>query len=151
MPHTTPATYIGQTRTTLNRRIQSHSYNGSIKEHFLKEHHQTPTKELILNNTEIIEKEQNYQRLCIKESLLILHHNPSINKQYNNFTHTLKLNPHRNIMNNQINTRAQSLGYNDISIDSTTGPSSTQPPTPTRSSISTSRRQYLTRSSNTCT
>ena len=44
-----------------------------------------------MNNTKIIAKAQDRYRLTIKEALLISHHASSINKQFENFTHSLKL------------------------------------------------------------
>ena len=54
-------------------------------------------------------------RLSIKEALLILHKNPTINRQFDNFSHTLRLRPNRTINNhqggqNQITSNNPALG-----------------------------------------
>ena len=94
LSHSKATAYIGYTECTLERRITGHSYNGSIKQHFLTYHDIKPTKELIANNTTILTKANDKQRLTIKEALLILRYSPVINRQFDNFQHTLKLHKH---------------------------------------------------------
>ena len=110
--HNQPQIYIGQTTTTLNRRLGSHTYNGSIKQHYINDHDTVPTKSEIINNTKILTHASDKHRLSIKEALLILHSNPIINRQFENFTHTLKLKPNRTIStthpsNTTVNNSAQ--------------------------------------------
>ena len=90
-----PKIYIGHTRCSLARRLDSHSQRGSIKQHFAEDHDCKITKQQLYDNTSIIATASDKQRLIIKESLLILENNPSINKQFDNFNHVLKLNPMR--------------------------------------------------------
>ena len=71
--------------------MQYHSQRGSILEHYRMQHKIKPTKEQLITNTKILDKATDKYRLAIKESLLIIANNPSINRQYNNFTNILKL------------------------------------------------------------
>ena len=130
--HHLPEKYIGKTQKTLASRMQSHIYRGSIKDHLIEQHNVKPTLDLLLDNSTILALESDSYRLTIKESLLILHLAPSINRQFNNFSHTLKLKPNRdvsdlNIRLSQINNsqnnnqptnpaNANSTDNNDISI-----------------------------------
>ena len=86
--------YIGYTECTLERRITGHSYNGSIKQHLITDHDIKSTKELIADNIIILTKANDKQRLRIKEALLILNYSPVINRQFDNFQHTLKHHKH---------------------------------------------------------
>ena len=88
--------YIGLTSVSLQKRIQNHTYNGSIKLHFLQSHNIVPTKNQILDNTTILTHAEDRYRLSIKEALLILQNSPLINKQFDNFTNILKLHKSRN-------------------------------------------------------
>ena len=60
-------------------------------------HQKPPTRNELTENTNIIARAHDRQRLTIKEAFSILHHNPAINKQFDNFNSTIKLHPHRNI------------------------------------------------------
>ena len=71
------------------------SQNKSIQDHMSKYHHIKSTKSDRLKNTTIIARENNRNRLSIKEALYIRHASPEINKQDDNFQRTLKLNPER--------------------------------------------------------
>ena len=132
-PHHLPEKYIGKTQKTLAKRMQSHTYNGSIKDHLNTHHNTKPTLDMLLNNTTILTSENDSYRLTIKESLLILHLAPAINRQFNNFDHTLKLKPNRdisclNIRLSQINNGQQQPKPNDPPVnDSYISPSLTQP------------------------
>ena len=49
--------YVGMTTTkTLTKRLKSHKNNGSIKNHLTDYHNKTISKELLENNTKIINK-----------------------------------------------------------------------------------------------
>ena len=74
-----------------------------ILQHFLNSHNRKPTRSELTENTSIIAKADNRYILAVKEALLILHQNPSINKQFETFSHTLKLQPH---VNNNISTNS---------------------------------------------
>ena len=99
LPHGDAAEYIGLTSTTVNKRLASHLQHGSILEHFKDCHNYKPTKQQLIDNTTILDHAQDRYRLFIKEALHIMKHNPSINKQYDNFTNVLKLYTHRNYTN----------------------------------------------------
>ena len=96
-------TYIGMTQTSVSRRLTMHLQSGSILQHFLNSHNRKPTRSELTENTSIIAKADNRYILAVKEALLILHQNPSINKQFETFSHTLKLQPH---VNNNISTNS---------------------------------------------
>ena len=87
--------YIGMTQNTLSRRLTLHAQSGSICKHFQDRHKAKPNREQLTDNTKIIEKATNRHHLKIKEALLILKRNPSINKQYDNFENILKLHTHK--------------------------------------------------------
>ena len=70
--------------------------SGSFRRHFEDTHQTRPTKSEIIDNTSILTTAENRQKLCIKEALLILQHNPKINRQYDNFSNILKLYKSRN-------------------------------------------------------
>ena len=72
-----------------------HGQGGSIHKHLETHHNIKPTRQQLTGNTTIIAKDNNRYRLLIKESLLISKHSPSINKQFDNFTHILKLHSNR--------------------------------------------------------
>ena len=91
--------YIGVTTTSVSRRLTMHSQNGGILKHFQQDHHCKPTRQQLTENTTILTHDNNKNKLMIKEALLILQHNPSINRQFDNFTNTLKLYSHRNHSN----------------------------------------------------
>ena len=97
MPHCKAENYIGMTQTTLSRRLTYHAQSGSIYKHFKQEHNIKPTRDQLADNTIIIAKANNRYKLAIKEALLILEHAPTINKQFDNFLHTLKLHTGRNL------------------------------------------------------
>ena len=107
LSHSKATAYIGYTECTLDRRITGHSYNGSIKQHFMSDHNIKPTKELIANNTTILTKAQDKHRLTIKEALLILKHSSAINRQFDNFQHTLKLHKHHTTNEPSMPTQSQ--------------------------------------------
>ena len=83
--------YIGLTQTTLKQRLSSHFYKGSIYDHFLSHHGLRPNKIQLQDNTTILSKATDRYRLSIKEALLISQKQPTINRQFETFTHTLKL------------------------------------------------------------
>ena len=61
-----------------------------------------PTRQELVENTTIITKAESRYKLSIKEALLILKRNPTINKQFDNFTNILKLHAHRNHGSNNL-------------------------------------------------
>ena len=91
LTHPKVSVYIGYTKTRLLRRLKSHLQKGSIKEHFRLSHNTELTNDIVCNNTHIIAKDSDKYRLTVKEALLISQHGPLINKQFDNFSNTLKL------------------------------------------------------------
>ena len=97
LPHgQVAAEYIGMTQNCLSRRLSLHIQNGAIKDHFEKEHKCKPKHKLLANNTNIIATEPIRLKLAIKEAIYIKNLNPSINRQFEKFDNTLKLQPFRN-------------------------------------------------------
>ena len=95
LPHCKAEKYIGMTQTTVSRRLSYHAQSGSIFKHFDNKHNCKPTRDTLINNTNIIASAENRYKLSIKEALLIREKNPAINKQYDNFVNILKLNTHK--------------------------------------------------------
>ena len=95
LPHCKAEKYIGMTQTTVSRRLSYHAQSGSIFKHFTNTHSCKPTRDLLVNNVNIIASAETRYKLSIKEALLIREKSPTINKQYDNFVNILKLNTHR--------------------------------------------------------
>ena len=85
------STYIGQTTTTLSRRLTMHLASGLPKQHTTNAHKTILNRENIVNNTNILPIENDPYRLSILEALLIHKTQPSINKQLASTHRTLKL------------------------------------------------------------
>ena len=83
--------YIGLTTNTLSRRLTLHLSNGAPKLHTSHKHDMTLTRQMLENNTKILAKESDYNKLHILEALFIQHFKPHINKQDTGSTRTLKL------------------------------------------------------------
>jgi len=83
--------YIGLTTTTLSRRLTMHLYNGAIKKHLNDEHNTTVSRSILVDNTEIVNRVNDVNRLQLTEALLIKTTKPSINIQDTGFCRTLKL------------------------------------------------------------
>ena len=96
VPHSKAEEYIGFTQTTLSRRLTMHAQNGSILKHFKSAHGENPTREQLVENTQIMARADDRYKLAIKEALLILRESPSLNIQFENFDNILKLYSHRN-------------------------------------------------------
>ena len=91
LSHPKVTSYIGYTQNCLIQRLNSHVQHGSIKEHFFKDHNLKLTKQHLIDNTIILAKAPDKYRLTIKEALFIQQKTPYINKQFENFSHTLRL------------------------------------------------------------
>ena len=75
------SSYIGCTTTTLSRRLTMHLQNGAIKTH-TSSVHQTPlTRQMLVNNTVIVDEQQNQKILAYLELIYIKLQKPSINVQ----------------------------------------------------------------------
>ena len=96
--------YIGHTRTCLKRRLDYHTYSGSIQAHYKKHQNEKISKQVLYDNTTIIQKESSHQKLVIKETLEIIDKKPTLNVQEDHFYSILKLykNSYNNIRNNNI-------------------------------------------------
>ena len=74
-------TYIGMTTTTLTRRLAGHLQSGSIKQHLHEKHNVRIDKNILENNTEILQAEQDRRRLLMLETIIISERNPALNIQ----------------------------------------------------------------------
>ena len=75
------SSYIGCTTTSLSRRLTMHLQSGTIKNH-TSLFHQTPlTRQMLVENTEIIDQELNHKKLMYLELIYIRLLKPSINIQ----------------------------------------------------------------------
>ena len=90
LPHSKVEQYIGHTKTKLSRRLTMHLQSGSIRQHFETIHHRKLTREVLVANSNIVVKEYDPLRLKIKEALYIQKLCPSINKQFEKFSTTLR-------------------------------------------------------------
>ena len=73
--------YIGLTTATIQQRMQGHSYNGAIKDHYMKAHNRRPGIDELVTNTIVIHRIQSKQRLVIAEAVSIALKRPSLNVQ----------------------------------------------------------------------
>ena len=83
--------YVGYTTNTLHTRLTQHTYQGSIKEHFLKDHNTKLTLQHLKDNAKMVYSTNDTNRLQIYEALTILNEKPGINKQFETFKRQLKL------------------------------------------------------------
>ena len=74
-------TYIGMTITSLSRRLTMHLQAGTPKMHTLREHQVTLTRDMIVENTEIIDSAPDHRRLQVLEALHIMEKKPGLNIQ----------------------------------------------------------------------
>ena len=89
--HLTQNSYVGLTTTSLSRRLTMHVGSGAPKSHTRSHHRNTLTRDMLVNNTKIIRRENDKTRLHIYEALIIQQQNPVINMQDTGYTRTLKL------------------------------------------------------------
>ena len=83
--------YIGQTITTFSRRLTMHLQAGAPLKHTKDVHNQELTRKMLIENTKIIHKINDYHRLVITEALLISEENPLLNRQDTGNIKTLQL------------------------------------------------------------
>ena len=83
--------YIGLTTTTLSRRLTMHLSSGAPKSHTLDTHNTPLTRDMLVNNTKIIDKQKDFNRLRILEALTIMKHKPILNGQNTGTDKILKL------------------------------------------------------------
>ena len=73
--------YIGATTTSLSRRLTMHKQQGALKNHMHKEHDKDITRQILVDNTEILCSTHDQRRLWVLEALYIREYSPHINKQ----------------------------------------------------------------------
>ena len=73
--------YIGMTTTTLSRRCSAHLQSGTPKTHTLQMHGVSLTREMLVNNTIILDSNHDKKRLQIMEALHISEKKPTMNIQ----------------------------------------------------------------------
>ena len=83
--------YIGETVTTLSRRLTMHLASGGPYIHTKQDHKTLLTRKMLVENTKILAHITDYNRLMIRESLLIKQEKPSINNQATGVARTLQL------------------------------------------------------------
>lgn len=74
-------TYIGMTTTSLSRRLTMHLQAGTPKTHTLQEHQIVLSREMLVENTSIIDRAPDSRRLQILEALHIQDLKPGLNVQ----------------------------------------------------------------------
>ena len=74
-------TYIGLTTTTLTRRLTYHKQQGAPKNHTESEHNTQLTRDMLVNNTTILDYAQDKRRLAIMEAIHIRNSKPVLNGQ----------------------------------------------------------------------
>ena len=77
--------YIGLTTTRLSKRISCHLQEGNIYKHFNHQHSRRPTREEVVNSTEVIDTAPDHKRLRYLEAIYILRDKPSLNITQENF------------------------------------------------------------------
>lgn len=75
--------YVGYTSTTLSRRLTMHLQEGAPKEHFHQAHGTKITRNILVDNTKIIHRNNNPTKVEIAEALIIQEHTPPLNSQKN--------------------------------------------------------------------
>ena len=80
LPH---SAYIGNTTTSLTRRITMHLQQGGPLSHTQKHHSEPLTRQLMTQNTKILAKAHDKRRLLALEAIFIREMDPYINKQVN--------------------------------------------------------------------
>ena len=83
--------YIGETTTSLSRRLTMHLQNGAIRKHFIEKHQEPLTRSILESNTKILTEIRDHNRLAITEAIIIKERNPLINIQDTGICRTLKL------------------------------------------------------------
>ena len=84
-------TYVGNTATTFSRRLTMHLANGAIKHHMASEHNTILTRDQLTENTAIVKRVPDINRLQIAEAILIMITKPIINRQDTGLSGTLRL------------------------------------------------------------
>ena len=74
-------TYFGHTTTSLSRRLTMHLQNGNIKKHTKEVHDMPLTREMLVENTEVIDSVLNVRKLKYLEAIYINIYKPPLNVQ----------------------------------------------------------------------
>ena len=82
--------YIGETTTSLSRRLTMHLQNGAIRKHFNEKHQEPLARSILESNTKIQTEIRDHNRLAITEAIVIKERNPLINIQDTGICRTLK-------------------------------------------------------------
>ena len=82
-------TYISNTTTSLSRRLTTHLQNGSIKKHTKNTHNAILTREILVNNTTVLDSVTEIRKLHYLEAIYINLYKPNINVQGGNSAITL--------------------------------------------------------------
>ena len=88
--------YIGETTTTLSKRISGHLQAGAPKQHTLLSHNMDLTHTQMVDNTKVLYHAPDFIRLTVMEALLIRREKPIINQQDTGIIRTLQLFTQRN-------------------------------------------------------
>ena len=83
--------YTGLTTCTISRRLSNHLQKGAILEHCKDNHGTTITRKQLEESVKIRYLENDNNRLCILEALIIREEDPELNKQDTGRCRTLKL------------------------------------------------------------
>ena len=160
--HLPEASYVGLTTTTLSRRITMHLGSGGPKSHNEDNHNQNPiSRELMVENTKILRRENDFRRLQIYEALIIQQKRPLINNQVTGSCRTLKLYNNENtkhpryrnppkppIPSNQNNSQNKSRNSQSRSVQNRQVSSITTVPSPPISPANNSSMQSMTQPNN---
>ena len=73
--------YIGQTTTSLKKKMTTHAQNGSIRIHNKEKHNRRPRTTEIFHQIEILHSSTDRQDLILAEALFIKEYQPTINSQ----------------------------------------------------------------------
>ena len=83
-------TYIGQTRNTIQTRLEQHANDGAIKEHAQTKHKKKITVQKLEENTEPVIQFNDIKKLNMYKAILLMQNRPQIKRQKDNFIKTFK-------------------------------------------------------------
>lgn len=81
--HRPECSYVGYTTTSLSRRMTMHLQEGAPDKHLRRDHGKTLTRDILVNNTDILTHCQDKKKLQVLESVFIRDLSPTINRQMN--------------------------------------------------------------------
>ena len=109
--------YIGMTTIRLSKRLFVHLQEGNFFQHF-RHHHRVFRRPALLENTSIIDRDQDRQRLCLREALHIMKLKPTLNITQETLllpTNICRTRPPRDEENTSRNTRKNTCRPSDQS------------------------------------